>query len=442
MKKKDKNLMRNFFLAIIFTLLLSSVFSCRKTEDINLSGVELLSPAQNTTLHLPDTVQISFRITGEPAPDHVAISIVNRDYIPLFGTEYISNPETGVVLTKTMTLHTLQHTDDDPYYILIAPYAQGESRNNYFPVKLENKPLAYKGFYLFTKSRSNQTLITYYNGELEQSFFARADGAYVNSDISDYYQKLYLITEIPAKLQTFSLWEQQQDWETEPAFPYPVYTDLQVDNDWIFAAMGNGQIIGYSGHTGQPKLVSERLADSLPQKIAVTHEYIVGFYKSRINGRKSLVSFYKVSGVKKHRYPVDFEVTDLFKQESGDKVVVIGNRNDEGLITIFDPYRNMLEGTFQPGVGRIETACEAGEGGYLFATNSKLYAYQPGQGYENMLMDLNDVPKSLVYENQSGTVFLLYSDSLVMYAYPQMSVKAKVEPESEILGLEIFYRYE
>ncbi len=433
---------RNISSVLIFFLLLWAFASCRKTDDVPLAQVELISPDENTLLRLPDTVKISFKITGEQVPDYVVLSIVNRNYIPLFGNKYIHTPEMGVELTETMVLHALQDAGEVPYYILISASIHGESQNNYFPVQLTNKPLEYQGFYLFVKTSVNQMNITFYNRELEPVSFTQISGNYIASSISNYYEKLYFTTDIPAKLRTFSLTEQQQLWETEPLFPYPFYTDVQADADWIYAAMGNGQITAYSGLTGQPKLVTERLADSIPEQMAVLDEFVIGFYRSKINGHRSLVSFYKVSGVKKCLYPVDFELVTFLADKDPSKAVVVGNHENEGLITVFDPYKNSFEGTIQPGVGSIVAACEAWEGSYLFAAAGKLYAYQIDQHQEKLIKVLEDIPVDVLYENVSGTVFVFYPHSLQLYAYPLMTEIAEIALESEIKGMEFFYRYE
>ena len=433
---------RSILPVFIFSLLLCTFASCRKTDDVPLVHIALISPDENTLWRLPDTVSISFKITGDQAPDHVTVRIVNRNYIPLFGEKHIDAPEMGVELSETMVLHALHDTDEAPYYILISASVHEEYQNNYFPVKLTNKPLAYQGVYLFTKASVNQTALTFYKSGMEPVSFARVSGNFIASDISDYYQKLYLITDIPARLRAFSLTDQQQVWETEPLLPYPVYTDVKTDADRIYAGMGNGQITAYSGLTGQPKLVAERLTDSIPEKIAVLDEFVVGYYRSRINGYRSLVSFYKVSGVKKHRYPIDFELVTFLAHEDPANVVVVGNRDNEGLFTVFDPYKNSFEETVQPGVGSIETACAAWEGAYLFATADKLYMYQYDEHQEKLLKELNDIPIAIMYEHVSGTVFVAYSGALVLYEYPQMMEIARIEPENEIKGLALFYRYE
>ncbi len=49
----------------------------------------------------------------------------------------------------------------------------------------------------------------------------------------------------------YSIEEQQSVWEALPQFPHPEYTTIEMETNRVYAAMENGQIVGYSEINGQ-----------------------------------------------------------------------------------------------------------------------------------------------------------------------------------------------
>jgi len=280
--------MRNISVISIIILLLSvGIFSCRKIDKNIITNVELISPDANALIRLPDTIQIRFKVESEKDIEFVSISIVNSNYIPLFGTHYVDTPISGETIEKAIPLKALQNTNEAPYYILIAVnYKEDDKWNSYFEIQLVNKPLNYHGFYLFSRPFISQTTIEFYDQNLEKTSFIQTDGEYIESDISNFYGKLFLLFHTPAKLKTYSVEEQQSVWEAVPQFPHPGYTTIETDVNRVYAAMENGQIVGYSEINGQQQLITQRLVDSIPEKISIIENYIVAAYRCRISVKK------------------------------------------------------------------------------------------------------------------------------------------------------------
>ena len=191
--------MRNISVISIIALLLSvGTFSCRKIDKNIITNVELISPEANTIIRLPDTIQIKFKVESEEDVEFVSISIVNSNYIPLFGTHYVDAPISGETIEKAIPLKALQNTDEAPYYILIAVnYKEDDKWNSYFKIQLVNKPVNYQGFYLFTRPFISQTAIDFYDHNLEKTFFIQTEGEYIDSEILNFYGKLFLLTHLP-----------------------------------------------------------------------------------------------------------------------------------------------------------------------------------------------------------------------------------------------------
>ena len=436
--------MRNISVISIITLLLSvGIFSCRKIDKNIITNVELISPDANTLIRLPDTIQVKFKVESEKDIEFVSISIVNSNYIPLFGTHYVDTPISGETIEKAIPLKALQNTNEAPYYILIAVnYKEDDKWNSYFKIQLANKPINYQGFYLFSRPFISQTAIDFYDQNLEKTFFIQTDGEYIDSEILNFYGKLFLLSHTPAKLKAYSVAEQQLVWEAEPQFPYPEYTTIETDVNRVYGAMENGQIVGYSEINGQQQLVAERLVDSIPEKISIIENYIIAAYQSRSNGNRTLVTFYKSTGHKKHRRPIDYEVVSFIKTEEPDRVVIFGNRDQNGIVSMFSAQNNSFEDTHQFEIGKIGAICKVKDEDFIISVENKLYSYNWPQKNLTLLMEFEDIPFIIEYEHLSGRIIVLFSNRLIIYQFSGMIEIADLEMENTLKGLQLFYQYE
>ena len=435
--------MRKHFTWILIVLWIGIlIFSCRKKEEYNPVDVLLISPEENSLLKLPDTLLVEFKITTDKKVDFAAITIVNKNYTPLFGTKYINDPPTGELISKLIVINALQHTGDVPYYILISVKSGEETEQNYFNIRLTNRPLNYKGFYAFVKFSVHETSIDFYDQEMEKTSFATTEGDYLNSDISGFYGNLFLTTGMPEKLIAFDLFDQQTVWEAEPLMPYPGFSDLYAKDSRIYAAMGNGQVAGYAGLNGQLQFVAERQNDSVPGKIIVLDEYLIGYYRSRLNARKSLVSFYMATGVKKHQYPVDFEVVSLLKHAEPDKSYVFGNSDGEGIVAVFIPDENYLGEEHRFSFGTVDAVCKTGDEEFVVLSGHRLYVYNEPLHQERLLKTIEDSAFCVKYEEVSSRLYVLFRDKLLIYAYPGMDEIYSTDFDFPLKGIEFYYRYE
>jgi len=436
--------MRNISVISIIALLLSvGIFSCRKIDKNIITNVELISPEVNTIIRLPDTIQIKFKVESEEDIEFVSISIVNSNYIPLFGTHYVDTPISGETIEKVIPLKALQNTNEAPYYILIAVnYKEDDKWNSYFKIQLANKPVNYQGFYLFSRPFISQTAIDFYDQNLEKTLYIQTDGEYIDSDISNFYGKLFLLTHTPAKLKAYSVEEQQLVWEAEPQFPYPEFAAIETDVNRVYAAMENGQIVGYSEINGQQQLITEILVDSIPEKVSILENYIIAAYQSRNNGSRTLVTFYKSTGFKKHRRPIDFEVVSFIKTEEPDGLIIFGNRDQNGIISMFNTQDNSFENSYQLEIGRIGSVCKVADEVFIISIENKLYSYNWLQKNLTLLIEYEDIPFKIEYEHLSGRIIVLFTNRLISYQFPGMIEIADLEIENTVKGLQFFYQYE
>lgn len=435
--------MRNISVISIIVLLLSvGIFSCRKIDKNIVTHVELISPEANTIVRLPDTIQIKFKVESEEDIEFVSISIVNSNYIPLFGTTYVYAPESGEEITKTMTLKALLNTSEVPYYILISVNYKDDKWNSYFKIQLENKPKNYQGFFLFSRPFISQTAIDFYDQNLEKTFFIQTDGEYIDSDISSFYRKLFLLSHTPAKLKAYSVEEIQVIWEALPQFPHPEYTTIEMEENRIYAGMENGQIVGHSEINGQQQLITQRLVDSIPEKISILENYIIAAYKSRNNGSRTLVTFYNSTGFKKHRRPIDFEVVSFIKTVEPDRIIIFGNRDQNGVISMFNAQDNSFEDIHQFEVGKIGDVCKVEDDVFIISIENKLYSYNWPQKNLILFFEFEDIPFKIKYEHLSGRIIVLFTNSLIIYQFPEMIEMADLEMENTLKGLQLFYQYE
>lgn len=433
-----KRLINNLFsILIIFSL-----NSCHKSEKINSPKVDMISPVENSMIQIPDTLEIRCKIQSERAIESVSVSIVNANYISIFGTNTVNTSQVDQEIKTTMIFRSLQNLDEAPYYILISVRDGTSKWNSYFPIKLTMKPLNYKGFYLFSRNGINDTRIDFYDPQLNNTSFIESAGDYLDSEISGFFKKVYLITEVPLKLKAFSIDEKQLDWEAGPQFPNPGFTDIQIDEDRIYIGMENGQIVGYSQLNGQQKLITQMLTDSIPKRISILENLIVSDYLSRLNGNHSLVTFYKETGIKKQRHPVDFQILAFEKTASADQVMVIGNMNEYGIIGLYNSQDDYFDDLHLIDEGNITAVCSIDEMSMILSIENRLYTYSYSQEMITELISFEAPPVNLYYEDISNRVMVQFEKKLLFYQFPGMTEFTSFDFERTLNGLQLYYQYD
>ncbi|MCB2207990.1 MAG: hypothetical protein KQH67_06800 [Bacteroidetes bacterium] len=427
---------------IWFAVFVFGHYSCQKTEDVIETYVELISPAENSLIYLPDTLQIKFKIKTEGDIESVNISVVNSNYISLFGTNTIDAPPTDEEVVTTINLKPLQNFDDAPYYIRITVNYHKVKRDIYFNFQLDNKPLVYKGFFLFSSSGIQQTRIDFYNPNLLDSVFLIVQGVYIDSEISSFNNNLYMLTTTPEKLKSFSINNQVLDWEAEPAFPYPAFTDIHLNKDRIYTGMESGQIVGYSQLNGQQQLTTEMMTDSFPEKIHIMEDFIIGDYLSRISGKKTLVTFYKETGVKKQSQPVDIQVVSFATTAYPYQVLIVGNKNQKGIISQYHVQDNYFVAAREIEEGIITTVCEITEGTLLCSIDKGLYLHKYAQNMTIKLIEFQEVPLQIYFEHISRQIIVQFESKLIFLQYPDMEEISIINMDNTLKGLQFYYQYD
>lgn len=427
---------------LLFIFIAGYFAACDKTIELNEPFVELINPAENSQVEVPDTLKILFRIESDRPVASVAVSIVNKNYTSISGINTIVEPELEKELQITKLVRDQQKLDEAPYYIKIAVNDGIEIWNSYFKIQMTKKPKVYKGFYLFSRPGIHHTDIDFYDRNLNETAFIQSSGEYVGSDISWFFNRIYILTSLPHKLHAYAINEALSVWDADPQFPNPGFTDIQLDEENIYAAMQNGQVTGYSQLSGQQKVITELPTDTFPERICVLKDYIVGDFLARIGGNKMLMTFFKKTGVRKQRYPLDFEPVSMLGVPEPNAILLVGNTNDKGKVAWYNATLNIFEFSQQFNEGQIHAVCETTAENILLAIGNSLYLYNYKFKILSFISTLEEKPGQIYYEKQTKQLVLMFDKSLVFLSYPGLSELARLEHEQTLKGLKFYYQYD
>ena len=433
---------KNSIFIIVFILIIGMLFSCQKPKELSEPIVKLISPLENSQVQVPDTLEICFKIQSDHSIKSVAASIVNGNYISITGTSTINEPETETENKINILIRDQHKLNEAPYYIKVAVNDGTGIWNSYFAIQLANKPLLYKGFYLFSRPGIHQTKIGFYDQDLNDTSLFYINGEYVESSISGMYNKLFIATETRVKLGAHSIGENILEWDIDSQFPNPGFTDIQLDENRIYAGMQSGQIAGYSQLNGQQKFVTELLLDTFPEKICVLEEYIIGDYLARIGGNKTIVTFYKETGVKKHRRPINMKVVSMLNTPEPNAALVIGNEDGKGKIALYNANNNFFEYSHQIDEGPIIGVSELDNNYILLTIDQSMYVYNLKQNMITLLANFQDIPENIYFEQNTNQIIVLFEKNIKFLLYPGLNEIASLEFENTLQGLQLYYQYD
>lgn len=382
---------------------------------------------------------VELKVNAQHEIKFIRTNIENSNYVPIF-TPGFYYPENGdVEIAFTIDMDNISENDSPPFYLHIAVDDGIKLTHEYLEINLINAPLKYLGLNLITYS--DQTRVVLYDSLHVEIKTINLNGTYVNSDISTADQLFFLTTAAPAKLYAFDQKELELKWFNVPEMPFPYYTDLYEDGNYLFAGFGNERIAAFDGISGIQKIGTQILVDSIPIKIGASNSYFVGYFEKRTSEKKAMVSFYLASGATYKKLETYISVVDFYPADESDVLSVFGNKNDKGILTSFSIDENMFGDMIEISEGLITNSCFIDQNLFLISIENRVYEIVHNTNYIDLKFELPDDLIDIQYDPVNRIVYAAQSDGIYLYRYPDYANLGFISSEDPVKAIRLYYGY-
>lgn len=426
---------------IIIFVILVFIVSCAKEKEITSVDIVIYSPELNEIIQLPDTVSVQFDVTLDKPIEYIRISIDNKDLTPLSKREFIYPEGNSYAGDVNMPIDILpSQVKHPPFTVHFAISDFNKVHHYYMVIELINKEITFKGALFIESKPLNKLDLRFFDAEQQNIRSMNIDGNHSVSAASPYQEISFVATTVPFLVTAINLTTEENIWYKEPQLPYPKTTGLAAYDNIIYISSEIGRVIGLTIQDGSQVFTTLVKKDTIPQNIAITEKYVFTNCNLRNSNNKVWTSYYKETGSSYLTYPTEFETVEMFAKNDN-KVIIFGNSDSTGRITLFDVELNTIEDSWSIENLIINNVCKVDLSTYLFSCGNKIYTYNTDYQNHEFVYIMDNIIVDLQYEILSKTIYAgtIYRTDLISFL--ENTLQTSINSSNELNAIKLIYGY-
>jgi hypothetical protein len=420
--------------------LVGMVTSCKKQDYQQDTQIKVILPTENSFYSLPDTIHAEIFISVDKQPDYIRICVCDAMLTPVFTPVYFYPESLQTNLVFDYILENVDVANQGQLYFQVT-VATETVTNSFTKIQFESQPLRYTGFYLFTRPTVNETNLKFVGTDLNIKLIASIGGNYETSAISSVHGMVYFLAKTPDRLYANQYGEEPFSWINLPTGDFPEFTSLCADGNKVYSGYGNGKIGEFADVSGQQLVSTPVMADSVPEKLIVTENYIVGDFMIKNKPSRSLSVFYKSTGARFQRAVHYTEVVDFYTEKKEKELLVFGNEDGKAVASQYFFEGNYFSNALVIADEIVAATCRVGELVFLYNTSKAVFSIDLKTLIKKELVALNDEIISIKFDETEQVVFIATANYVYFYAYPSMLMLDSFYSTEPIKGIELRYAY-
>jgi len=420
--------------ALIFILF---YFSCKKDNTVGTPTAQVISPAAMSTFVVNDTITIKAQVSDGVSLQSVSVYITNNQNIPVLPS--LSIPITGKNMTFTCPypLNNI-HLASGLYTIVVKAFNGTNTGWGFQQINITALPSKLTGIYTVTRNHTGVHIVkadTNYN----VSTVYTQGGDYSSSDISTYYQQLYIAAADSGNATAISLPNTSVAWSYLGITSSTTYfTNTYSYNDAVYVSQYNGQIKYYS-HLGAGVMSITVTAGNYPIKTYVWSSYLFAEEKNIGSQTRNLVLYYAPSGAGFEQNTLPGPVVNMLGMDVND-LFVFGNQNTGGAyMELYNIPGNIFYSPIALPSGNLLSVAQVNPQTYLLGFDNGtiyLYTYNPN----SIIPFINGVVASHMQYDAVGNLLFVSSGKYVYgYNYTTAGLLHTCNIQDSVLNLHLLY---
>jgi hypothetical protein len=393
--------------------------------------VKILSPATNSTLNLPDKLEVVAEIRDDRNIEYVSVFLADGNGIQVIPPEYrypggtfYRYSDSISILDKTITGGT--------YWVTVVAFDGENSSRDYVPVTLYEIPQELLGYIAVTASLPFETRIIRYDRDFQEDTSFIVPMGFHLSGFSGLWEQFFFVSPGPSVIYAYSDRAFEPLWEFPCWLPRPEFTGLIADQDLLFSTMnGDAGILNANGHV--TVLTGQFMGYSV-DCFAADESYLYAEMVSLSGDQREMTAFYRKTGNLRSRRIIQDDVVGLEPIQG--KVLMISRSAPGWNISEFDPESLEFTDLNSFEAGNVNASLEIYDETVLILTEIRVIQYEYPS---NRLSEF--IPGNYAfgrYDHQVKAVYLA-RDSAVDIVTPISSIPATVTFEEPLKDFHLVY---
>ncbi|HSY76715.1 MAG TPA: Ig-like domain-containing protein, partial [Bacteroidia bacterium] len=326
--------------SIIVALIVGIAFiSCKKDNNIGSPTVQITAPASNAVFKVFDTIVIKAHVSDAVSLQSVTVYMVNNQNIPVLPTATIPITSNNMSFTCPYEISDV-HLSTGYYNIVVRAYNGTNATLAYQQIYINAAPKLRERIFALTRNSSGVHVLKIDTSSFNVSNLYTLSGDYSSSDISSYYQQLYIGAADSGNVNTLTMPAGSPAWNvTGLITPTPYFTNVYSYGDAVYVSEYLGFIKCYT-HLGPVTNSITIAAGNYPIKTYVWGSYLFAEEKNIGSLTRNLVLYYTGSGKGFEQAGLSGPVVAMYGMDNND-VYIFGNQNaGGGYLTLFNVSGN------------------------------------------------------------------------------------------------------
>jgi hypothetical protein len=420
-------------------LLLLTLFSCKKDEDVTAPKVTFTNPIENQSFTVYDYVNVKASVTDETRLEAVSVTLLDAAHIPVHITVPVSVTSASMNVNMQYLLDNI-HLESGIYFMMITASDGEHDTHAYRQIYVSAIPKQLKAVYVVSSAGSAQTDLSYIDSTFSNIIpFHTFSGDHLGSGISSYYQQAFECGNYTGDFIGLDL-QFNSNHFLYPAIPSsaPYFTGFKNDEQQCYIARYDGAIRGYD-HDGAGTFTASAISGYYAQHMFPFSDRLLAEEKDQISSAKKLVVYFDAGG-QEQSCALPQDVTE-FCQKDNTNIFVFGNSAGQGVIQLYDKTSNNLWSPypFPLATGSILSVLKLDPDTYLIAhSNGTIYKYQYSVNSLTTYMTGFTAVK-LKMDEVNGVLYVVEANKISTFAYPSLSPMNTVTSAENILDVHLLY---
>jgi hypothetical protein len=423
----------------IISFFCSLITSCKKDEDISDPSISFVSPIENQSFNVPNTIIIQAAITDDSKISSVNINLVNENLIPVLNTISINPDANSYDVNMNYPISEISLTSGIYFIHIYAVDEFGNNKHKYQQISINAVPKKLKFISLVNYINSttiNAIKIDSLNNI--SSLFTKSSD-YSASESNSNSQQLIVAGKTYGDLIAFDLITNQYCW-TEPVVsnpPFAYFTNVERIEENIYVSFFDGDIRAYNSSGVQVHSVSP-IPGIYPVKMIQFGSFLlVDYYLKTSQSNFKLALFTFSTSSLAQQLQTTLQIVDFFKKDNNN-VYVFGNNAGQAELKIYNVVNNSLSTLVNLPVGKISSVVQIDATNFLIAHEQGVLLYQTTSNLWTNVILINDV-KKLRFEEINSEIFIAEPHKLSKYSYPDFNLVNSLNIADSILNLHLIY---
>ncbi len=430
---------RHYFLYYLLLIILIGIsfFNCKKTENTDSPVISVSQPLPGSAFENGDTIHFRASFSDNSQLTSINVQLMDQDNVPML-------PVVSIVPDKKQYTFDGQYAINDPMlpggtYQLRFQASNGVNVTNHF-VQIQVYELQQKLLYplIVTHPATSQWTVYKMDSSFQWKQIYIHTGDYAGSAINPAERQLYMCgdyqSDLTAVLLTNStvVWRvkptvyQSSHWFAGPVFSYPN----------LYVACAEGGVRAYNKN-GTEVYKSDLFSNASPNKLVVTKSQVVASFTNAFSHQNTLVAFHNSGGLMVDNKYFAGDVVDLLRVES-DKVLIFGNNNGHGEISLYDGAESTLTTLHLFPEGTFYKAIAIDSNNFMVSGSAGLYWYKMDNNSLTLYASA-PINANIALDVVSQRIYTSTGKKLDVYDFPNPAILDSYNLPDTIVDLHLVY---